>query len=199
MACKLRGESDNWILLNRSRSWEERSPAPNVLFEVEVKQHPMTPPPTPLLRPGLTENAADHAAGDVLCQAAGGEGGAGEVGGLAEFVAAREGEGIGDGEDQSNDCRRSATFLSSSIRARANSPISVSQMNSNLTSATMASATHSTGCTYRLSQKKRLSVPLMWRVSGSADSNTQRDSPVAVSTSFHQRSPTSRRPAMFLR
>jgi hypothetical protein len=34
---------------------------------------------------------------------------------------------------------------------------------------------------------------------GSALSNTQRLSPVAPSTSFHQRSPTRRRPAMFLR
>ena len=72
-------------------------------------------------------------------------------------------------------------------------------MGSKLASATIARMTHRTGCAYSASQKKRLSVALMVRVSGSADSKTQRESPVAVSASFHQRSPTSRRPAMFFR
>lgn len=69
----------------------------------------------------------------------------------------------------------------------------------NLTMAKMASPTHRAGVAYILSQKKRLSVVLMVRTLGSEDSKTQCESPVDVLTSFHQRRPTSRRPAMFFR
>jgi hypothetical protein len=44
-----------------------------------------------------------------------------------------------------------------------------------------------------------LSVAFWSLLPSSALSNTQRLSPDEVSTSFHQRSPTRRRPAMFLR
>jgi hypothetical protein len=70
---------------------------------------------------------------------------------------------------------------------------------SNLTTASTANATHNAGATYMLSQKNRRSVALMTRDPASADSNTQCESPVEVLTSFHHRSPTRRRPAMFLR
>ena len=61
-----------------------------------------------------------------------------------------------------------------------------------------ASSTHHAGCAYSAIQKKRLSVRFP-SLRPSADSKTHFESPVVVSTSFHQRSPTSRRPAMFLR
>lgn len=63
----------------------------------------------------------------------------------------------------------------------------------------MANPIHSAGVAYRLNQKKRLSVALMVRVFGSELSKTQCDSPFEALTSFHQRRPTRRRPAMFLR
>jgi hypothetical protein len=78
-------------------------------------------------------------------------------------------------------------------------PTKVNQINFNPTSAKMASTTHSTGCTYNAIQKNLLSVAFCSLDSGSADSNTQRPSPVVLSTSFHHRRPTKRRPAMFLR
>lgn len=65
--------------------------------------------------------------------------------------------------------------------------------------ARMANPTQSAGAAYRLNQKNRLSVAAIVRVLGSDDSNTQCESPVATLTSFHQRRPTKRRPAMFLR
>lgn len=79
------------------------------------------------------------------------------------------------------------------------SPTSGNQINLNVKTATSTSRAHSTGWVYMAIQKKRLSVGLMVLVPGSLLSNTQCESPVAGSTSFHQRSPTSRRPAMFLR
>lgn len=75
-------------------------------------------------------------------------------------------------------------------------PTSGTHKNCNRNSATMAMTTHTTGCTYMASQKKRESVAFTTLVPGSLLSNTHRDSP-AGSTSFHQRSPTRRRPAMF--
>lgn len=82
----------------------------------------------------------------------------------------------------------------------ANSPTKLSQMTLlNRTIASTASAIHSAGAAYRLSQKNLLSVAVMVRVFGSEDSKTQCESPVVVLTSFHQRRPTRRRPAMFLR
>jgi hypothetical protein len=83
--------------------------------------------------------------------------------------------------------------------SNADLPTSVNQINSKLTNAKIASRIHSTGWAYSAIQKKRLSVGFTSLVSGSADSKTQRPSPVWVSTSFHQRRPTSLRPAMFLR
>lgn len=81
-----------------------------------------------------------------------------------------------------------------------NSPTKLSQIGLlNRTRANTASPIHSAGAAYRLSQKNRLSVAVMMRVLGSDDSKTQCESPLAVLTSFHQRSPTRRRPAMFLR
>jgi len=75
----------------------------------------------------------------------------------------------------------------------------VNQINSKLKIATKARPIHSKGCEYSAIQKKRLSVALMTLVEGSELSNTQCDSPVCGSTSFHHLSPTRRRPAMFLR
>jgi hypothetical protein len=73
----------------------------------------------------------------------------------------------------------------------------------NLTSARIASPTHNAGARYKLSQKNRLSVafvaPGSLAEEEEEDSNTQCESPVEVFTSFHHRSPTRRRPAMFLR
>lgn len=65
--------------------------------------------------------------------------------------------------------------------------------------ARIAKPTHSAGAAYRLSQKNRLSVAVMVRVLGSEDSKTQCESPELTLTSFHQRRPTRRRPAIFLR
>jgi hypothetical protein len=48
----------------------------------------------------------------------------------------------------------------------------------NLMMATIPITTHRAGCAYRAIQKNRLSVALICRTSGSADSNTQCDSPV---------------------
>lgn len=79
------------------------------------------------------------------------------------------------------------------------SPTSGSQMNLSLTRARMARATQSRGWAYMASQKKRPSVALTTLVPGSLLSKTQWLSPEAGSTSFHQRRPTRRRPAMFLR
>ena len=80
------------------------------------------------------------------------------------------------------------------------SPTRLSQITfCSLMMARMARPTHSAGATYRLSQKKRLSVAAMVREFGSEDSKTQCESPLDVLTSFHQRRPTRRRPAMFLR
>lgn len=80
------------------------------------------------------------------------------------------------------------------------SPTITNQITLNsLTTASTANPTHSAGTTYMLNQKNRLSVALTLRTLGSADSNTQWLSPVLVLTSFHQRSPTRRRPAMFFR
>lgn len=86
-----------------------------------------------------------------------------------------------------------------------NAPTKLNQIGfSNRTMAKMAKPTHSPGCAYSANQKNLLSVrfcapaplaspPRSW------DSNTQCESPVAVSTSFHHRSPTRRLPAMFFR
>lgn len=75
------------------------------------------------------------------------------------------------------------------------------------TIATTASATHKHGCTYSAIQKKRLSVAFPTLAAPEPEpselplplllSNTQCELPVPVSTSFHHRSPTRRRPAMF--
>jgi hypothetical protein len=81
-----------------------------------------------------------------------------------------------------------------------NIPTITSQMTPiSLKIANIASPTHNAGTAYMVSQKKRLSVALMVRVSGEDDSKTQWLSPVSMLTSFHQRRPTKRRPAMFLR
>jgi hypothetical protein len=68
-----------------------------------------------------------------------------------------------------------------------------------LTSASTASPTHNAGVRYIASQKNRLSVALMVLTFGSEDSKIQWESQFEVLTSFHQRRPTRRRPAMFLR
>ena len=79
-------------------------------------------------------------------------------------------------------------------------PTITSQMTPiSLTIASIARPTHKAGTMYMVSQKKRLSVALMVRVSGDEDSKTQWLSPVSTLTSFHHRKPTRRRPAMFLR
>lgn len=86
------------------------------------------------------------------------------------------------------------------LTRREDLPIKLSQMTLlRLTMARTASPTHNAGVTYKLSQKNLLSVALMVRVLGSDDSNTQCESPEAVLTSFHQRRPTNRRPAIFFK
>lgn len=116
---------------------------------------------------------------------------------LAEFITSRERKRIRNRKDQ----RDNFLFVSpfSICIMHNNLPTSVSQMNSRLTSANIASRIHSTGCAYSAIQKNRLSVALTSRVSGSALSKTHRPSPVCESTSFHHLRPTRRRPAMFLR
>jgi hypothetical protein len=92
--------------------------------------------------------------------------------------------------------------LSATLSAHSNTsniPTRVNQINSMLKIATKARPIQSKGCEYSAIQKKRLSVALMTLVEGSELSNTQCDSPVCGLTSFHHRSPTRRRPAMFLR
>lgn len=79
-------------------------------------------------------------------------------------------------------------------------PTRLSQITlTSLTIAKTAKPTHRAGVTYRLNQKNRLSVAVIVRTLGSEDSKTQCESPEVVLTSFHHRSPTSRRPAMFFR
>lgn len=79
-------------------------------------------------------------------------------------------------------------------------PIRLSQIGlTNLTIARIARPTQRAGVIYKLSQKNRLSVAVTVRTLGSDDSKTHFESPELVSTSFHQRSPTKRRPAMFFR
>lgn len=85
------------------------------------------------------------------------------------------------------------------LRHRQDSPTKLSQINSNLTIATTPSATQLTGWAYTPSQKNLLSVALICLVSGSALSKTQFESPDCELTSFHQRRPTSLRPAIFFR
>lgn len=60
------------------------------------------------------EPASDHVACDAAGQVAGSKGAACEVGGLAEFVAAGEGQGVHNGEDEGDDC---GWFVSVSILA----------------------------------------------------------------------------------
>lgn len=67
------------------------------------------------------------------------------------------------------------------------------------TIANTANAIQRTGCAYKAIQKKRLSVAFITLTAGSELSKTQWDSPESASYSFHHLSPTSRRPAMFLR
>lgn len=87
-----------------------------------------------------------------------------------------------------------------SLYARVILPTRLSQITlTSLTIAKMAKPTHRAGVTYKLNQKKRLSVAVIVRTLGSEDSKTQCESPEVVFTSFHHRSPTSRRPAMFFR
>ncbi|KAL8687407.1 MAG: hypothetical protein Q9218_006406 [Villophora microphyllina] len=89
-----------------------------------------------------------------------------------------------------------------------NSPTKLNQIGfCNLTTLTIANTTHSAGCAYNANQKNLLSVTFCAAAAPcdsilplrSCDSKTQCESPVPVSTSFHQRRPTRRRPAMFLR
>lgn len=84
-------------------------------------------------------------------------------------------------------------------KKKTNIPTSVNQMNSNRKIATTASPTQSKGCEYSAIQKNLLSVALMILPDPSELSKTQCESPLCASTSFHHRSPTRRRPAMFLR
>lgn len=121
---------------------------------------------------------------------------------LTEPITPRKGQRIRDREDERDAYTTSQSTASQKKRGgRGESvPTKLSQITfCNLTIANIASPIHSAGVAYRLSQKKRLSVALMVRVFGSELSKTQCDSPEEVLTSFHQRRPTRRRPAMFLR
>lgn len=126
---------------------------------------------------------------------------------LAEFVAPRESNSVGNCQNQGNNCMYSISIiefldniLKVSTTRQGHLPIKLSQITpTNLTIAKMANPTQSAGVTYRLSQKNRLSVAEIVRTLGSEDSKTQCESPEVVLTSFHQRRPTRRRPAMFLR
>lgn len=122
---------------------------------------------------------------------------------LTKLVTPGEGHRVGHGQDEGDDCSHILIQYShrpSHSFRKKNLPTKLSQITLiNLTSARIANAIHSAGAAYRLSQKNRRSVELMARVLGSEDSKTQCESPVAEFTSFHQRRPTRRRPAMFLR
>lgn len=95
------------------------------------------------------------------------------------------------------------------MRETQNSPIVTSQIRlCKRTIASTASATQHTGTAYMAIQKKRRSVGFWGPLAPpdvleiccvSRDSKTQWLSPVEVLTSFHQRRPTRRRPAMFFR
>lgn len=60
------------------------------------------------------EQPADHAAGDIARQPGRGEGGPGDIGSLAEPVAPREGQRVGDGQGHC-DCYYGATFVSKQL------------------------------------------------------------------------------------
>lgn len=57
------------------------------------------------LRAAKGEHATEHVARDVAGQIARVEGAASDVGGLAELVAAREGEAVGYGQGDGDGCR----------------------------------------------------------------------------------------------
>lgn len=121
---------------------------------------------------------------------------------LAEPIATGESYSIRNRQNQGNRYNMLAPRLEprEPVRTAINLPTRLSQITLlNLIIARIANPTQSVGATYRLSQKNRLSVAAMVRVLGSDDSKTMCESPVVTFTSFHQRSPTRRRPAMFLR
>lgn len=155
------------------------------------------------LKPSFSsEEATNHSTTEIAGEPAGRKGAGRDIGGLAELVAARKGEGIRDGKDDGDDCRsKSATsfFFFKITCENSNIPTKLSQINSNLKIATIPKATQLTGCEYNANQKNLLSVALICLVSGSADSKTQLLSPDCTLTSFHQRRPTNLLPAMFLR
>jgi len=120
------------------------------------------------------EPAADHVAGDAAGEVGGAEGAAGEVGGLAELVAAGEGERVHDGQDEGDDCceaggqhrkheppegdgrlgggrakekGKKKTLGKTSKELGSHSPTRGSHRNCRRTRARMAMTTHSTGWT----------------------------------------------------
>ena len=71
------------------------------------------------------EEAADHVGGNAAGQVAAGEGAAGQALGVAELVAAREGERVCDVEDEGDGCAAWSAFSSSlAPLPRCSSPIS---------------------------------------------------------------------------
>lgn len=155
------------------------------------------------LKPSFSsEETTNHSTAEIAGEPAGRKGAGRDIGGLAELVAARKGEGIRDGKDDGDGCSpKSATsFFFFKIKCEESDiPTKLSQINSNLKIATIPKATQLTGCEYNANQKNLLSVALICLVSGSADSKTQLLSPDCTLTSFHQRRPTNLLPAMFLR
>src|ERR1700726_1129770 len=78
-------------------------------------------------------------------------------------------------------------------------PTSVSQIGCSLTNGRIARANQNNGCTYNAIQKNLESGALIIFTAGSERSHTPCEAPDWGSTSFHQRRPTKRRPAMFFR
>lgn len=68
------------------------------------------------------EQASHHVAGDASCQVGAAEGAAGQVGGLAELVAAGEGEGVHDGEDEGDDWKGGGIISSAHVTRRQPKP-----------------------------------------------------------------------------
>jgi hypothetical protein len=147
-----------------------------------------------------SEETAQHSTTEITRQPTSRKRASSNIRSLAKLVAARKGKCIRNSKHNRNNCSPSTSApISLNLTANNNLPTKLNQIKCNLKIATIPSATQLTGCEYNANQKNRLSVALICLASGSADSKTQLPSPDCAFTSFHQRRPTKRLPAMFLR